>query len=42
MDKYKIAINGTSLVARFLGIDTPDVQFFYIKDLTKKRIYYSI
>lgn len=38
MDNYQIAINGISLAARILGIDTPDVQFFYNQDLTKKGI----
>ncbi len=28
MDKYQVAINGTGLAARILGIETPDVQFF--------------
>jgi hypothetical protein len=38
MDNYQVAINGTSLAARILGIETPDVQFFYNQDLTKKGI----
>ncbi|AUD62680.1 hypothetical protein BK010_03415 [Tenericutes bacterium MO-XQ] len=38
MDNYKVAINGTKLAAQILGIDTPDVQFFYNKDLTGKGI----
>ncbi len=28
MDNYEVAINGTTLAARNLGIETPDVQFF--------------
>ena len=38
MDNYEVAINGTTLAARILGIETPDVQFFYNKDLTIKGI----
>lgn len=38
MDNYEVAINGTTLAARILGIETPDVQFFYNQDLTKKGI----
>ncbi len=38
MDNYEVAINGTTLAARILGIETPDVQFFYNQDLTAKRI----
>jgi hypothetical protein len=38
MDNYQVAINGTSLAARVLGIETPDVQFFYNQNITKKRI----
>jgi hypothetical protein len=38
MDNYEVAINGTSLAARILGIETPDVQFFYNQDLTEKGI----
>lgn len=38
MDNYKVAINGTTLAARILGIETPDVQFLYNQDLTKKGI----
>jgi len=38
MDNYEVAINGMTLAARILGIETPDVQFFYNEDLTKKGI----
>ena len=38
MDNYQVAISGTRLAAQILGIETPDVQFFYNKDLTKKGI----
>jgi len=38
MDNYQIAINGTKLAAQILGIETPDVQFFYNQDLTEKGI----
>lgn len=38
MDNYEVAINGTTLAARILGIETPDVQFFYNQDLTAKGI----
>lgn len=38
MDNYEVAINGTTLAARILGIETPDVQLFYNKDLTIKGI----
>ncbi len=38
MDNYQVAINGTGLAARILGIETPDVQFFYNQDLAKKGI----
>lgn len=38
MDNYEVAINGTTLAARILGIETPDVQFFYNKELTAKGI----
>lgn len=38
MDNYQVAINGTSLAARILGIETPDVQFFYNQDFTKNGI----
>jgi hypothetical protein len=38
MDNYQVAINGTKLAAQILGIETPDVQFFYNKDLTSKGI----
>lgn len=31
MDNYEVAINGTTLAARILGIETPDVQFFITK-----------
>lgn len=36
MDNYEVAINGTTLAARILGIETPDVQFFYNQDLMQK------
>lgn len=38
MDNYQIAINGTKLAAQILGIETPDVQFFYNQNITKKGI----
>ena len=38
MDDYQVAINGTSLAARILGIETPDLQFFFNQDLTEKGI----
>lgn len=38
MDNYEVAINGTTLAARILGIETPDVQFFYNQDMTEKGI----
>jgi hypothetical protein len=38
MDNYEVAINGTTLAARILGIKTPDVQFFYNQDMTAKGI----
>ncbi len=38
MDNYEVAINGTTLAARILGIKTPDVQFFYNQDMTEKGI----
>lgn len=38
MDNYEVAINGTTLAARILGIETPDVQFFYNQDFTDKGI----
>jgi len=38
MDNYQVAINGTGLAARILGIETPDVQFFYNQDLKAKGI----
>jgi len=38
MDNYQVAINGTGLAARILGIETPEVQFFYNLDLTEKGI----
>jgi hypothetical protein len=38
MDNYEVAINGTTLAAQILGIETPDVQFFYNQDLTEKGI----
>ena len=38
MDNYEVAINGTTLAARILGIETPDVQFFYNQDMTVKGI----
>lgn len=38
MDNYQVAINGTGLAARILGIETPEVQFFYNPDLTDKGI----
>jgi len=28
MDNYQVAINGTKIAARILGIETPEVQFF--------------
>lgn len=28
MDNYEVVINGTTLAARILGIETLDVQFF--------------
>lgn len=37
-DNYEVAINGTTLAARILGIETPDVQFFYNQDFTNKGI----
>ena len=38
MDNYEVAINGTTLAARILDIETPDVQFFYNQDMTEKGI----
>lgn len=38
MDNYQIAIDGISLAARILGIETPDVQFFYNQNYTDKGI----
>lgn len=38
MDNYEVAINGTTLAARILGIEAPDVQFFYNQDMTEKGI----
>lgn len=38
MDNYQVAINGTGIAARFLGIKTPDVQFFYNHDLSDRGI----
>lgn len=38
MDNYEVAINGTTLAARILGIETPNVQFFYNQDMTVKGI----
>lgn len=38
MDNYQVAINGTSLAARILGIETPDVQFFYNQNYSKRGI----
>lgn len=38
MDNYEVAILGTSLASEILGIETPDVQFFYNQYLTKKGI----
>ena len=38
MNSYQVAINGTKFAAQILGIETPDVQFFYNKDLTNKGI----
>lgn len=30
MDNYEVAISGTNLAAQILGIEAPEVQFFYI------------
>ena len=38
MDNYQVAINGVRLAAQILSIDTPDVQFFYNEDFTRKGI----
>jgi len=38
MDNYQVAIKGTGLAARILGIETPDVQFFYNHVMTAKGI----
>lgn len=38
MDNNQVAINGTGLAARILGIETPDVQFFYNHGMTAKGI----
>lgn len=38
MDNYEVAISGTNLAAQILGIEAPEVQFFYNQDLTTKGI----
>lgn len=38
MDNYQVAIKGTGLAARILGIERPDVQFFYNHGMTVKGI----
>jgi hypothetical protein len=38
MDLYQVAINGTVLAARILGIGIPDVQLFYCQDFTEKTV----
>lgn len=38
MDNYEVAISGTNLAAQILGIEAPEVQFFYNRDFTKNGI----
>lgn len=38
MDNYIVAMNGKKTAARILGIDTPNVRFFYNKNLDQRRI----
>jgi len=38
MDNYQVAIKGTGLATRILGIERPDVQFFYNHGMTAKGI----
>lgn len=38
MDNYEVAISGTYLAAQILGIETPEVQFFYNQNYSKRGI----
>jgi hypothetical protein len=38
MDNYEVAINGTILAAQILGIEAPEVQFFYNQNYSKRGI----
>lgn len=38
MDNYQVAINETKLAAQILGIETPEVQFFYNQNYSKRGI----
>lgn len=38
MDNYELAINGTNYAAQILGIEAPEVQFFYNQNYSKRGI----
>jgi len=38
MDNYEVAISGTNLAAQILGIEAPEVQFFYNQNYSKRGI----
>jgi hypothetical protein len=38
MDNYEVAISGTNFAAQILGIEAPEVQFFYNQNYSKRGI----